>query len=95
MIDGAMTFVSQPTAGPDDSLHVELSFRRGWDLLSGIRPAFLTASLVGLPARQSHHAEPDVCRAAREHQAPQHLVNVGIYCMTGANPRRERRHASL
>lgn len=47
--------MSQPAVGSDDSLHLESTAWRlrfemggmGWDPLSGIRLAFLTASLVG------------------------------------------------
>lgn len=82
-----------PTAGSDDSLHLEGCFeflRRGWDPLSGIRPRRLTASSGGSSPRfRAVTRKSDVCRAARERQAPPHLVKVVIHCVTGATPPQE------
>lgn len=80
--------------GSDDSLHLELAawrlrFETGMGSAKWDPACLLTASLVGLPVFQSHHAESDVCHAVEEHQALPHLVNIVIYCMTGSNPQRK------
>lgn len=56
-------------------------------------PARLPDSFSGgfFPVFLSHHEESDVCRGGcseGEHQAPPHLVNIILYCVTGANPHR-------